>query len=106
VIRRHTFVVRTAPGLGGSDLLTAAAETAWQADADCRQVDAEVFFPEKGLSNAEAKLICMGCEARVECLEWALAKDEQHGVWGGLSRRDRVKLKARRNREATGEVAA
>jgi WhiB family redox-sensing transcriptional regulator len=35
------------------------------------------------------------CEVRAECLEYALAHDERFGIWGGLSERERRKLKKR-----------
>lgn len=66
---------------------------AWQADALCAQTDPEAFFPEKGGSTREAKRICDGCEVRSECLEYALANDERFGIWGGLSERERRKLR-------------
>ena len=43
----------------------------------------------------DAKRICQGCEVRAECLEYALANDERFGLWGGLSERERRKLKRR-----------
>ncbi|MBO1900616.1 WhiB family transcriptional regulator [Leucobacter weissii] len=66
---------------------------AWQADALCAQTDPEAFFPEKGGSTREAKRVCEGCEVRSECLEYALANDERFGIWGGLSERERRKLR-------------
>ncbi|MGH3421088.1 MAG: WhiB family transcriptional regulator [Streptosporangiaceae bacterium] len=65
----------------------------WQERALCAQTDPEAFFPEKGGSTREAKLICAGCEVRAECLEYALAFDERFGIWGGLSERERRRLK-------------
>ena len=67
----------------------------WQERALCAQTDPEAFFPEKGGSTREAKRICLGCEVRAECLEYALANDERFGIWGGLSERERRKLKKR-----------
>ncbi|HET9518524.1 MAG TPA: WhiB family transcriptional regulator, partial [Actinoplanes sp.] len=52
-------------------------------------------FPEKGGSTREAKRICGRCEVKVECLEYALGHDERFGIWGGLSERERRKLKRR-----------
>lgn len=66
---------------------------AWQTDALCAQTDPEAFFPEKGGSTREAKRICDGCEVRSECLDYALANDERFGIWGGLSERERRKLR-------------
>ncbi|AIC47915.1 WhiB family transcriptional regulator [Rhodoluna lacicola] len=67
----------------------------WQADALCSQTDPEAFFPEKGGSTRDAKRICSGCEVKAECLEYALENDERFGIWGGLSERERRKLKKR-----------
>ena len=67
----------------------------WQDRALCAQTDPEAFFPEKGGSTREAKRVCTGCEVRAECLEYALANDERFGIWGGLSERERRKLKRR-----------
>ncbi|WP_229369298.1 WhiB family transcriptional regulator [Umezawaea beigongshangensis] len=78
-----------------SDLFDATDEQDWQERALCAQTDPEAFFPEKGGSTREAKRICLGCEVRSECLEYALAHDERFGIWGGLSERERRKLKKR-----------
>ncbi|NKZ15459.1 WhiB family transcriptional regulator [Mycolicibacterium septicum DSM 44393] len=65
----------------------------WQERALCAQTDPEAFFPEKGGSTREAKRICLGCEVKDACLEYALAHDERFGIWGGLSERERRRLK-------------
>jgi WhiB family redox-sensing transcriptional regulator len=65
----------------------------WQERALCAQTDPEAFFPEKGGSTREAKRVCLGCGVRPECLEYALAHDERFGIWGGLSERERRRLK-------------
>ncbi|BBZ06739.1 transcriptional regulator WhiB2 [Mycolicibacterium doricum] len=69
------------------------ADDLWQERALCAQTDPEAFFPEKGGSTREAKRICHGCEVRDECLDYALAHDERFGIWGGLSERERRRLK-------------
>lgn len=66
----------------------------WVSSGVCGQVDPEMFFPEKGGSTKEAKLICRGCTVKAECLAYALEHDERFGVWGGLSERERRALKA------------
>jgi WhiB family transcriptional regulator, redox-sensing transcriptional regulator len=70
-------------------------EQGWQDRALCAETDPEAFFPEKGGSTREAKKICTGCEVRAECLEFALANDERFGIWGGLSERERRRLRRR-----------
>ena len=67
----------------------------WQDRGLCAQTDPEAFFPEKGGSTREAKKVCLTCDVRQECLEYALANDERFGIWGGLSERERRKLKKR-----------
>ncbi|WP_442928933.1 WhiB family transcriptional regulator [Modestobacter sp. VKM Ac-2981] len=76
-------------GLPGVD----AEEQSWQERALCAETDPEAFFPEKGGSTREAKKICTGCEVRAECLEYALTMDERFGIWGGLSERERRRLR-------------
>ena len=70
-------------------------ELMWQERALCAQTDPESFFPEKGGSTRDAKRICTSCDVRGECLEYALNNDERFGIWGGLSERERRKLKRR-----------
>ena len=67
----------------------------WHEKALCTQTDPEAFFPELGVSARAAKKVCQICEVRVECLEAALENNERHGVWGGLSERERRKLERR-----------
>src|SRR5271155_1798633 len=66
---------------------------AWQDKALCAQADPEAFFPEKGGSTMAAKRVCRSCEVRAECLEYALEHDERFGIWGGMSERERRRLK-------------
>jgi len=75
----------------------------WTEFAECQYTDPETFFPEKGGSTRPAKRICAGCEVRADCLEYALENDERFGVWGGLSERERRRLK--RERESLEEAA-
>ena len=68
----------------------------WQERANCLGVDPDLFFPERGASTREAKGVCRGCEVRVECLEYALAQGEKFGIWGGLSERERRRVRRQR----------
>jgi len=77
------------------EIVEDADEQEWQDRALCAETDPEAFFPEKGGSTREAKRICSGCEVRAQCLEYALAHDERFGIWGGLSERERRRLKRR-----------
>jgi WhiB family transcriptional regulator, redox-sensing transcriptional regulator len=71
-------------------------ELSWQDRALCAETDPEAFFPEKGGSTREAKRTCRACEVRAECLDYALEHDERFGIWGGLSERERRRLKGER----------
>jgi WhiB family redox-sensing transcriptional regulator len=65
----------------------------WRDLALCAEVDGDTFFPDKGESTLAAKKTCRFCEVRQPCLEYALATDQRFGVWGGLSERERRKLR-------------
>jgi len=68
----------------------------WQLQANCLGVDPDLFFPERGASTKEAKAVCRGCVVREDCLEYALANGEKFGIWGGLSERERRKIRRQR----------
>ena len=78
---------------------------AWQDEANCLGVDPDLFFPERGASTREAKEVCRGCVVREDCLEFALANGEKFGIWGGMSERERRRIRRQRataRRQATG----
>jgi WhiB family redox-sensing transcriptional regulator len=79
-------------GLTEDDFL----EKGWQDLANCLGVDPDLFFPERGASTREAKEVCKGCSVRAECLEYALSNGERFGIWGGLSERERRRLRRQR----------
>jgi WhiB family transcriptional regulator, redox-sensing transcriptional regulator len=93
IARPHLTVVPDAPVAFEPEPLPPLTTDQWQDRALCAQTDPEAFFPEKGGSTREAKKICLGCEVRHECLDYALAHDERFGIWGGLSERERRRLK-------------
>jgi len=74
-------------------VMLVATPPRWMRDALCAEVDPELFYPESGESNRDAKRICAGCEVRAECLGYALAHREGHGVWGGTTERERRRLR-------------
>lgn len=65
----------------------------WRDEALCAQTDPEIFFPEKGNDDGRAKRICTRCDAESMCLAYALENDERYGVWGGLSAKDRARIR-------------
>jgi WhiB family redox-sensing transcriptional regulator len=72
----------------------------WRALAACRGCDPELFFTDRGESTNPAKAVCKDCDVRADCLEYALANKEKFGIWGGLSERERRKLRQARRRAA------
>ena len=77
----------------------AVDDLGWQDYANCRGADADLFFPERGASTRKAKGICAECQVQVDCLEFAVTKSEKFGIWGGLSERERRKIRKARAME-------
>ena len=71
-------------------------ERNWQDEANCLGVDPDLVLPERGASTREAKEVCRGCVVRLDCLEYALVNGEKFGIWGGLSERERRRLRRQR----------
>lgn len=82
----------------------AVVELSWQDYANCRGADADLFFPERGASTRRAKGICTACEVRSDCLEYAIVNGEKFGIWGGMSERERRRV--RRERMIAGRRAS
>lgn len=78
----------------------------WHDQANCLGVDPDLFFPERGASTREAKEVCRGCVVRVDCLEFALQNGEKFGIWGGLSERERRRIRRQRVQETHESVGA
>jgi WhiB family redox-sensing transcriptional regulator len=81
-------------------------ELKWQDQASCLGMDPDLFFPERGASTREAKAICAACPVRVDCLEYALANAEKFGIWGGLSERERRRIRRMRAQQARRRLTA
>lgn len=68
------------------------------AEALCRQHPEVDFHPVDTLRSSAPIRICHQCPVEDDCLEYALATSQDHGVWGGTSERERVRI--RRGRAA------
>jgi len=79
----------------------------WQDKANCMGVDPDLFFPERGASTREAKEVCRGCVVQEDCLEYAIANGEKFGIWGGMSERERRRVRRARalSQRSTGEAS-
>lgn len=66
----------------------------WRRSAACAEVDPELFFPEKYdmRTAAQARRICGTCEVSAECLASALERNEQYGIFAGLTLTQRRRL--------------
>lgn len=101
---QHEKTQRAAEALG--ELIWAAQHDGsdtenWEDLAECRYIDPEVWFPEKGGSAARAKRICANCPVRTECLDQAISNDERFGVWGGKDYAERKAIKKERERRVS-----
>jgi WhiB family redox-sensing transcriptional regulator len=68
-------------------------ERTWLRRANCLGIDPELFFPQRGMSTREAKAVCQDCRVRSECLEYAVVHGEKFGIWGGLTERERRRVR-------------
>lgn len=66
----------------------------WREKAACFGSFSESFFPDSYGGRA-AKIVCDTCIVTAECLDYAMQIDAPFGVWGGLTRSQRLKLKRR-----------
>jgi WhiB family redox-sensing transcriptional regulator len=76
-------------------------------DLPCME-DPELFFAESPDDVEDAKALCRGCPARINCLSGAQERGEPWGVWGGelFLRGEVVPRKRPRGRPRKTEVAA
>jgi WhiB family transcriptional regulator, redox-sensing transcriptional regulator len=74
----------------------------WRSIGLCKGSDTMVFYPPSDDDSLaeEAKTICSLCAVRKPCLEFALSTREKHGVWGGLTERERRRVLRQRRRSA------
>ena len=74
----------------------------WRMVGLCKGSDTLVFYPPSDDDSLaeEAKTICAMCTVRKPCLEFALTTREKHGVWGGLTERERRRVLRQRRRSA------
>lgn len=62
----------------------------------CQTTDPEIFFPDNDESNGlynMAKQMCFQCPVQEQCLDYAMKTYQPFGVWGGLTYRERYRLR-------------
>ena len=72
-------------------------DVSWMVDAACAHSSVDRFYPEQPHFE-DARAVCRQCPVIDECLEYALAVPELHGVWGGCSPLERVEIRRARER--------
>jgi WhiB family redox-sensing transcriptional regulator len=89
--------------------LVDADDDDWRAQAACRSVDANLFFPTGSTGPAlaqlqAAKAFCRSCPVQRDCLEFALQTNQENGVWGGQDETERRRLRRewRQSRKQVG----
>jgi WhiB family redox-sensing transcriptional regulator len=85
-----------------------AGALGWRSRAACRFIDPNFFFPvgssEAAREQAEAaKSFCRSCVVRRSCLEFAVATNQEDGIWGGRDESERRRL--RREWRSSGSIA-
>lgn len=76
----------------------------WHAQANCSGMDPEVWFPGRGESTKDLKAICERCAVQAQCRTAGLV--EKFGMWGGLSERERRRVRSARRRERVEGIAS
>ena len=71
---------------------------AWRQRASCRSVDPDLFFPVGTTGMAveqidSAKAVGQACPVNKPCLDFALATNQDSGIWGGTSEEERRSLR-------------
>lgn len=93
----------------------------WSSTAGCADVPVEIMYPRHELleqledmdlpakmtrdarseldelERAVAEKVCAGCPVELECREYAI-HTRQYGVWGGMSRQERLTIRRQRAR--------
>lgn len=82
-------------GIGLADFLT---RPEWHDRAACKG-ETDLMFTSRGEDTRPGKRLCDGCTVRDECLDAALELGTKFGIWGGMSERERRRIRRRRSVE-------
>lgn len=67
----------------------------WRAFGNCAGRNPDLWFAAGALEHKMAKRICRNCPVQVECLTYAMEIPVDHGIWGGLTERERRRARRR-----------
>lgn len=65
----------------------------WRALAKCAQTDPDLWFAVGAREHKLAKRICRSCPVRRDCLSYAMDAPIDHGIWGGMTERERKRYR-------------
>jgi hypothetical protein len=79
----------------------------WMRNAACQGQGFDPWFPadEVGEDADAARRVCSGCRVRAECLDYAIVAGIRHGLWGGLSAKERAALVRQHGKQATADTS-
>lgn len=86
-----------------SAVLRSISQQAAEPDKACTEIDPNIMFPDNEFDVMEAKDVCLGCGFRDACLEGAMARREEFGIWGGTTPNERAALRRRQSRRSLRE---
>lgn len=81
-------------------------DDSWKQQGACRGADPNLFYPTRGEDTGPPKAICHTCPVEQICAEYAIRYHEDNGIWGGLSERERRRIRRRRNLAAQRKAEA
>ena len=81
-----------------TSMALSSADYRWRKDAACRDTSPDLFFPvgttgQALIQIAQAQTVCAKCPVQDECLQFALATNQDSGIWGGTTEEERRKLR-------------
>lgn len=74
----------------------------WMSSSACAEISGDLWYPEKGSNQytSNVKAVCKRCPVQRQCLDYAIANGENDGVWGGLTVKERRRLRREQEAEA------
>jgi WhiB family redox-sensing transcriptional regulator len=81
--KEHTMSILDIERTGAEAPQLPGSREVWELRAACRDLDTALFFSDDLDEISEAKRICLACPVRSRCLDAAVERGEQYGIWGG-----------------------
>jgi WhiB family redox-sensing transcriptional regulator len=105
------FIVTTSVLIGAEKpkrrrRLTSAETGHWQDDGNCAGANQDIFFPGRGEDFTAGKAVCEKCVVKEKCLEFAFKNGEKFGIWGGMTERERKRIRKQRKDTAASIIGS